>query len=357
MTGIYVSLVKPLSNKEIAIKDRPFVYSLPTEMERQKSKAATMRSTNSSAKATSNLADNTANTQPQTTLTVDKFLVDSPADRKNGIKRFRFPSLLFRSELRTPESGIPGLPAKTHGEVTVPAGTTLCLYADSDLAEHPELFLGFGPNDFYQLRLEELKGAKVLLDLNWDDSQMPYISKLSGISLFETRRAAFTERSLAYFDNFTSLTSLHMRYSEHSVSWLAKLKRLPELTSLALPRSTGTAPLCKALARQSKLRLLHLESCQVDRAQVEDIVKIKSLNHLMLPNNPKVDDSCIETLQGLPLLENLELEGTGITATAVPLICKLHRLRRLKISANLLSPAEINTIRKSFGKGFVLELV
>jgi hypothetical protein len=243
------------------------------------------------------------------------------------------------------------------GEQYLPSGAKIYFYAYRPMAEHPELFDGFGPDELYSVRLQDLAGSEIVSDLNWNDNDFAHIARLTGLRELELIDASPTGVMCADLDRLTHLESLALLGQRADISWLANLHRLSKLKILRMSEAINVTPILQKLAGTNNLQKLVLEHCNVNMDQLNYVLTIKSINDLCLNDNAKVTDDAIPRMAVMPNLTKLAVARTSVTPAFIFKLSLLKKLKIFGISHNLLTERQQKYVEYGTGRHIELTLV
>lgn len=297
------------------------------------------------AKTTKSGSNNYTNIAKQT-----PFLVSPGASGKpDGMRHFKFPPNKSIGTLRSdPKMGKAyGIDAK--GDVAIPAGQKIYFLANQLLAQQPELFLRFGPDDLWGLELPATNDRWLGSAQNWDDNRLKFISHLSGLRCFTCNETEITAASEPSFNALKNLDTLNLNNIDGDVSWVARLYCLPKLKCLSISGGLSCAPVLDRLAKGSQIEKLDLKRCQIGSGEIDVIVKLKTLKYLILNENTTVTDYCVGKLAALPNLTGLEINRTGITPGVDQELIKLRKINFILLQENFLTAEQLAKLSAKMG--------
>jgi serine/threonine protein kinase len=280
-----------------------------------------------------------------------KFLVKTEKTNSGTNLYFKFPeknAIGIISKQDSADSTIK-VPAVGDVQLFLRPGEKLRLKAFGEMQLHPDLFRGFGADDLSALELVDLCPGGYDTGINWTDTDFDYISHLTGIEMLQTNNSSLTGKSLASLNKLGKLEVLILNGMSSDCAWLANLKVLPQLRKFTLSDATDTKPILEKLAADCRLIELNLKNCSIGAEEIEQIVKLRSVYLLALPENPSVTNLSIEKMAAMPKLSDLDIHRTGITPAAINSLAKIKKLALLHTTQGFFTEAQKKELSTKLG--------
>jgi serine/threonine-protein kinase len=267
---------------------------------------------------------------PGKNLRVPLYLQNPGADNAREPRRFSFPNTQSLGKLtwhpwanpkpRFPQFG----EAPAAGVVTVPPQTLLDFEAGEPLSKNPELFKGFGANDFNKLGLAR--------EDDWGDQHLAYVSNLVGLRFLNIEGAAVTDSCITSLNKLTNLTGLEAAGTTLTGDGLVKLKRLKQLQDLDLGHIEKCAIALKQLTNCPTTQVLKINCCKITDDDMNVVATLPNLFDLDVNQNPGITDNGVRAICRLQKLKDLNLFETGVTAGCIDSIKRLPALTGIVIN-------------------------
>ena len=278
-----------------------------------------------------------------------KYLATTAEDQKNRLRRFCFPKDKSLGQIGSFDDPR-GAGKQAIGTVLVPETWRLVFRANLALVNEPILFDGFGENDLYALKLDNIPMQEFLPDLNWSSVQMTHVAKLTGLRRFECNEADIDGKFIASLNKLPGLEGVIFQGLKRDASILTTLERLPVLEDLRMTQAINArAVINKLVSSKAKVRRLDLGRCNLTDDDMEKIAKLKNLQWLDIADNENVGDRGLEAICSIKTLNDLVVDRTKITSGGFSKIENLTELKALFIDDGLLSKQALSQLNSHFG--------
>ena len=236
------------------------------------------------------------------------------------------------------QNGQPIYRADAKGKKILPSGL-LSFEANSELMLYPSMLEKFRPGELGALELQNgNRKATPLLRTLPHQKNLLYLD-LSGTWV--------DNDDIAEIGKLPNLQQLYLSGSEIDPNAVARMKNLNHLKNLDVTDSKGVSKLIIELQKSKSITYLKLKKCALQRSDLEAISKIKCLKILDIKNNLAVSDSSLKAILSLRNLKELNLEYCPITVRGITQM-KALPLKKLTITNNNFSPAEIRSLKRDF---------
>lgn len=166
-----------------------------------------------------------------------------------------------------------------------------------------------------------LRGLRELVALNTEitDAGLPAIKNQTSLEKLQLGETAITSKAINTLCNFKSLVVLNLHYTNMKTADFAALKDL------------------------TRLRVLNISHCQLDKNFLAQVCKIGSLQELVICGTSAVNDANIGQVKALSHLRSLNIRETAVTPAAIPVL-KALKLTSLEVS---FPPKAVSYLKKA----------
>ncbi|KAE8787445.1 LRR receptor-like serine/threonine-protein kinase RCH1 [Hordeum vulgare] len=196
---------------------------------------------------------------------------------------------------------------------------------DVDITRGGENWSNSLANSVPRLQLLSLDACGLSGHINSSFSRLKYLEK---IILSQNSISGEVTQFLA---NFSSLSTLDLRYNDFEGQFPTKIFYLKKLRSVGLSWSNRLSVHLPHFPAENSLELLHLIGTNVTVSVPSSFVNLKSLASLALSMG-EVADVTIALISKLPSLQSLTLHGSGSEKPNFSWISNLERLRYLELA-------------------------
>ena len=242
-----------------------------------------------------------------------KFLVRQTPESKI----FQFPPGESLGRLRFDERE-----AQASGQVVVPKHCDCTLIADSRLAQTPELFDGFGPDDLTELRFNPLAF--------WKDRNIKWVSHLTGLQKLDLENCDLTAASIEYLNNLIHLRSIAFDGLRIEAAQWCQLRQLSTLTEIKIKGLQNCSALLTKLKQKNALQSLEIRVSDLSDSAMPKIASFKGLTRLTMTGNT-VTTRGLKALLALPKLSHLVINDSNVGPDSIETLAALPALHELQI--------------------------
>ncbi|MBS1997981.1 MAG: protein kinase [Cyanobacteria bacterium SZAS LIN-2] len=231
--------------------------------------------------------------------------------------------------------------------VTFKRGAAVCLTADFQLAEHPEWFDRFRPDDLTALKLDQ--GPE------WSTVQYQHIAHLTGLHSLVVFTSKLDDSFFAIVDGMPNLTVLEIPECECTAENLRKCRSLRRLGNLRLNSVEHLSAICPILAQSNRLHTLAIEHCDLTNNDLKQLARIKNLSELRIGHNAQLTAPGLLPLADLPNLRSIYLEGLDLPPSATAILGKFKHLVEVRFNHAKWTPAQVEALQKALPPGCRIE--
>ncbi len=224
---------------------------------------------------------------------------------------------------------------EARGLIRVPANEPIRLEFRSDAAHYVSVLAKLGPNDVQRLFLAELE---------IDDSELRYLSHLTGLLGLYLSRTPVSDAGLEHLSQLSALDELHLSGTKVGDQALRMLRNHEVLVDLSMSdTAVGDAGLAFLPALQ-RLEELDLSRTQISDAGASSLADLTSLKELDL-SGTRIGDVALKQLQKATWLEWLTLTATRVTDAGMDYIANLVGLHHLQLGETLVTDRGVSKLR------------
>jgi len=210
------------------------------------------------------------------------------------------------------------------GEVRIPAGRRVCLHLGGPGVTRQQCF-----DCLQSLKPNDIQNLDFVLPLQVDDTFLPHIARLTGITHFCPVTARFSGPGWATLKPLSGLTHICTPYglTDAEMAGIATLQTVNEMEVVATKLTdAGLA----AIARLRNLQVLHLEGTTVMTDEgLTVLATLPKLRHLRL-SGPFTDRG-LAYLAAAPAIKVLWLETPRATEESLRSLAEIESLERLTV--------------------------
>ncbi|MBS1993556.1 MAG: hypothetical protein JSS83_23740 [Cyanobacteria bacterium SZAS LIN-3] len=222
--------------------------------------------------------------------------------------------------------------AECRGKVQVPANARLMFLAN-DLLTERYACLDKLPADAVD--------ALILSKTIFSDEAVAHVGRLTGLRYLDLEGTEIGDKAVAHMAGLTNLGFLNASRTLIHGGTIAKLSGLRALQYLNI---SCTELDSKAFAELGGLNFPCLKQLDLSRTLLRDgdmpnIAKLKSVQTLLIMDNPAVTDRCLTVIKSMPNLRAVDARATGITVKGL-LALKGTHIRRVGLSDSQKNPVD-----------------
>jgi len=233
------------------------------------------------------------------------------------------------------------------GRFRVPPGYQAKLKAGPLLAEHPELFDRFRPDDFYSLLLDPIA--------NWSQPHFAHIAKLTELHELSVNGSPVDAQFFQSISSLKHLDFLDIAESPTTADAILQFKGLDGLALFNCSMTKNVGPVIQKLKAHPHVADLAMEDCDLTDKDFQDIAAIHTLNVLRLGQNRKMTIKGLGALSQIPHLKTLMLEGIQFSPDCARAFKQYKELDYLRMNLAGWTPEQIENLRKCMLRGAHLE--
>jgi serine/threonine protein kinase len=212
--------------------------------------------------------------------------------------------------------------------------------ANEFLYENPEYINKFRSDELFAVELR-----------NCDENLAKLLQGLTSqkfLKILDLQNSNVTDAELSIIDKM-NLKSLDLTGARVSGAALAQLGILKNLENLVLTQIEDPKPLVHALQKAHSLKHLSLSRSKLDRSDISEISKIKTLKQLDVTDDMAVNDRTFLHIADIPLTD-LDIERCPVTGASIPAFKRMHFLDRLHLSGAGWTDAQMAELQSILGK-------
>lgn len=161
--------------------------------------------------------------------------------------------------------------------------------------------------------------------------------------------SAVTDADLPIINKMPYLLKLDLTGARLDGAALAKLDILKNLQQLMVTQVDDPKPVVRALQKAHSIKYLSLSRSKLDDADIIALSKIKTLEQLDATQDKAFDDKMLTRFSASHLTD-LDLEGCPISPVSIPTLNKMRFLKKLHLSGEGWSDAQMNKLQSTLGK-------
>ncbi len=161
--------------------------------------------------------------------------------------------------------------------------------------------------------------------------------------------SSVTDADLPIINKMPYLRKLDLTGARLDGAGLAKLDILKNLQQLVVTQVDNPKPLVHALQKTHSVKYLGLSRSKLDEADIIALSKIKTLEQFDATQDKAFDDKLL-TYFSASHLTDLDLEGCPISPVSIPTLNKMRFLKKLHLSGEGWSDAQMNKLQSTLGK-------
>ncbi|MBS1989218.1 MAG: protein kinase [Cyanobacteria bacterium SZAS LIN-3] len=267
----------------------------------------------------------------------------------DGRRQFRFDKGTYLGHFHTmySDENLNNDMQAAQNTVTFKKGAAISLTADFQLAEHPEWFDRFRPDDLNALKLDQ--GPE------WSAVQYQHIAHLTGLHSLIVYTSKLDDSFFRIVDRMPNLTVLEIPECECTLENLLKCRSLRRLGNLRLNSIEHLSAVCPILAQSNRLHTLAIEHCDLTNNDLKQLARIKNLSELRIGHNAQLTAPGLLPLADLPNLRSIYLEGLDLPPSATAILGKFKHLSEVRFNHAKWTPAQVTALQKALPPGCRIE--